>query len=104
MSIYEILVPTVSNDGKPFRTRFHRVWDGAVREIVGGGMTICSPTIKGEWIAPCGTVFVDRTIPVRVIATREQMEKIADLTAKHYCQKAIMFYKISDEVVIKHYG
>lgn len=101
-AIWEILVPTVSNDGKPFRTRHHRVWDGRVRAIV-GGMTICAPTIKGEWTAPCGTLFIDRTIPVRVIATREQMESIADLTAQHYNQKAILFYKISDEAIIKHY-
>lgn len=52
-SIWEILVPTVNNDGKPFKTRFHRVWDSKVRELV-GGLTIMQPNIKGEWVVVLG--------------------------------------------------
>lgn len=102
MNLYEILVPTVRNDGRPFRTRFHRVWDAKVRAIT-GGLTILAPA-KGQWVSPQGQLFSERMIPVRIACTAEQIEKIADMTAAYYDQLAILFYKISDEVRIKHYG
>lgn len=100
--LYEILVPTVRNgDGKPFRLRYHRVWDEKVRAIT-GGLTIVAP-VRGQWVSPTGEVFKERMIPVRVMATREEIEKIADLTAAYYDQKAIMYYKISEEAEIRYY-
>jgi hypothetical protein len=106
MSVYlwEILVPTVRPDTdclKFFTARYHRVWDEKVRAI-SGGLTIMPPS-KGQWVSPHGTVFVERMIPVRVIATRDQIEQISDFTADYYEQEAVMFYKISDEVKIKTY-
>lgn len=101
MKFYEILVPTVSNNGKPYRTRYHRVWDEKVRKIT-GGLTIISP-IKGQWISANGKLFIERMIPVRVACTKEQIDQIADMTAEYYNQLAIMYYLISEEVVIKQY-
>lgn len=100
-TLWEILVPTIRNDGRPFRTRYHRVWDGKVRKIA-GGLTVIQP-IKGQWISPDGTLFKERMIPVRIMCTKEQIEEIADMTAKYYGQLAIMFYKVSDEAYVKHY-
>lgn len=100
--LWEILVPTVRNNGKPFRTRFHRVWDGKVRAIT-GGLTIVAP-VKGQWTSPTGEVFKERMIPVRIMCNRQQMEQISDLTAKYYDQLAVMFYKISEEAEIRYYA
>jgi hypothetical protein len=102
MNLYELLVPTVRNDGRPFRTRYHRVWDAKVRAIT-GGLTILPPA-KGQWVSPQGELFAERMIPVRIACTAEQIDKIADMTAKYYDQHAVLFYKVSDEVRIKHYG
>jgi hypothetical protein len=101
MSMYEILVPTVRNDGRPFRTRYHRVWDARVRAI-SGGLTILTPA-KGQWVSPDGKLFSERMIPVRVVCTSDQIDKIADMTAEYYDQLAILFYKISDDVTLKFY-
>lgn len=101
MKFYEILVPTVSNEGKPYRLRYHKVWDDKVRAIA-GGLTIIAP-IKGQWVSIDGEVFKERMIPVRIACTKEQIEEIADITAKYYEQKAIIYYLISDEVTIKNY-
>lgn len=101
MTLYEILVPCQTNEGRPIRTRQHRVWDAKVREIT-GGLTVLAPG-KGQWVAPDGKLFAERMIPVRIAATWEQMEEIADLTAKFYNQEAVMFYLISDDVHIKYY-
>lgn len=101
MELYEILVPCVRNDGTPIRTRFHRVWDSKVRGIA-GGLTVLSPA-KGQWIAPCGTLFAERMIPVRIACSASQMEEIADLTARHYEQLAVMYYRVSDLVRVRHY-
>lgn len=106
MQLWAIAVPTekrVKNGKNPYFTiKFHRLWDEKVRSIT-GGLTICPPT-KGVWTAPCGEIFRERMIIVQIACTREQIEEIADFTAKHYLQKAIFFYKVSDDVVIKHYG
>ena len=102
MRLYEILVPTVRSNGKPYRTRFHRVWDAKVREIT-SGLTILTPT-RGQWVSPSGELFSERMIPVRIMCTREQIDRIADMSAAYYEQQAIMFYAISSEVEIKTYA
>ncbi len=101
MNLYEILVPCQTNQGKPIRTRQHREWDRRVR-LVTGGLTILPPA-KGQWMSPSGELFAERMIPVRIAASYLQMETIADMTAKFYEQEAVMFYEISDNVVIKKY-
>jgi len=98
-SVWQILVPCVRNDGRPFRVRFHRVWDNKVKEV-SGGMTIHLPS-KGKWISPEGLLYEERMIPVTFIATRVEAEKIADFTKNYYTQKAVLCYKISDEYILK---
>lgn len=98
-AVWEILVPTVRNDGRPYRLRYHKVWDEKVRAL-SGGLTICSPT-KGHWFSPSGQLFVERMIPVRIIATREEMESIIDYTMKYYDQEAILAYKLASEFILK---
>lgn len=101
--LWEILVPTIRRvTGKPYHTRFHRIWDERVKAI-SGGLTIFSPT-KGKWVAPDGEVFHERMIPVRFLATREDAEQIIDFTLDYYDQLAILCYRISDEVILKYRG
>ncbi len=99
--LWEILVPTVRNDGRAIRTRFHRVWDEKVREIA-GGLTILTPA-KGQWVNTKGNLFHERMIPVRIACTKEQILAIMDMTAAYYEQEAIFAAKVSDEVIIKEY-
>lgn len=101
MNLYEILVPCTTNEGRPIRTRQHRVWDAKVRALA-GGLSIMPP-IKGQWVSVENELFAERMIPVRIATTSEVMEQIADMTARFYEQKAIMFYTVSQEVIIKHY-
>jgi hypothetical protein len=98
-SMWEILVPTVRNDGRPIRTRFHRVWDTKVREIT-GGLTIL-PVAKGQWVSPSGELFLERMIPVRIACTRKQIEEIIQMTIKYYEQQAVLAYLISETVLIR---
>ena len=100
--MWEILVPTEKRlePGKFYTTRYHRVWDAKVCEIT-GGLTILTP-VKGQWVSPTGELFVERLIPVRIAATREQIEQVIDLTIKYYDQLAVMCYKISDEVIVRY--
>ena len=109
VSMWEILVPTEKRlePGKFYTTRYHRVWDAKVCEIT-GGLTILTP-VKGQWVSPTGELYaergelyVDRLIPVRIAATREQIEQVIDLTIKYYDQLAVMCYKISDEVIVRY--
>ena len=36
IKLFQILVPTQKNDGRPIKTRFPSVWDARVRPITGG--------------------------------------------------------------------
>ena len=101
MNLYEIMVPCQTNQGKPIRTRQHKEWDQRVRKLT-GGLTVLAPA-KGQWVSSSGKLFIDRMIPVRIACTSEQMETIADMTARFYEQEAIMFYELSTKVTIKKY-
>jgi len=105
--LYEILIPTTKPDSMPgknrfFTTRYHRLWDAKVIKI-SKGLTVLRAA-RGVWVSPDGIVFKERMIPVRVSCNKDQIEIIMDLAAAHYQQQAIMAYKISSEVIIKHYG
>lgn len=57
---------------------------------------------RGQWVFG-DTLFSERMIPVRIYCTEPQIEAIADITAKFYEQLAVMYYLISNQVVIKEY-
>jgi len=97
-SLWEILVPTVRNDGRPFRLRYHRVWDEKVKTI-SGGLTVVTP-VKGTWVSDESETFKERMIPVRIMCSRDEILEIAEMTKKYYEQLAVMVYRISQEVYI----
>ena len=97
--LWEILVPTTRNDGRPFHTRYHRVWDREV-ERISGGMTLM-PVANGRWTAPDGTRYAERMIPVRILATRDEMSRIVDYTIRYYEQLAVLAYEISSNVILR---
>lgn len=105
VKMWEILVPcqmvNINGDLRPIRTAHHRVWDRRVRAIT-GGLTIFKPA-QGNWISPSGELFAERMIPVRIVATKLQIWEISDITAQHYNQEAVLFYKVSNTVKIVHY-
>lgn len=95
--LYEIYVPTVLNSGKPIRTRQHREWDNRVRRIT-GGLTVYKP-VMGQWIDQSdNTLYKERMIPVRIVATPDEMSKIAGMTKLFYEQIKVLYYKLSNEV------
>ena len=97
MLLWEILVPTQFDDTKEsIPAEHHREWDRLVREVSGGLTMLRSAT--GQWVH-LGKVHQESVIPVRLVATREQMEEVGKFTVHHYRQKVIMAYKISDEVM-----
>lgn len=96
--LWEILVPTVRNDGRPFRLRYHRVWDERVKAI-SGGLTIVSP-VNGVWVSPSDETFKERMIPVRIMCTKDEIIDIAHMSKDYYEQLAIMVYLVSTEVFI----
>jgi hypothetical protein len=96
-SLFEIYVPTVLNSGRPIRTRQHREWDNRVCRIT-GGLTVYKPVI-GQWIDQSDNqLYKERMIPVRILATDEEMKVIAKMTKTFYAQIKVLYYKISNEV------
>jgi hypothetical protein len=97
--LWEVLVPTVRRvGGKPYTTRFHRVWDAKVRAIA-GGLTVLRPSV-GYWTSPAGDIVRERMIPVRVACTEEQARAIGAMTLRYYDQEAVMLCRVSDKVVM----
>lgn len=95
--LFEILIPAENKAGIEWPKWFHKKWDEEVSKIC-GGLTILS-SVKGQWLDRNQT-FCEVMIPVRIACSQDQIRIIAELTAKHYYQKSIMYYKISDEVVL----
>lgn len=98
--LWEILVPAKENKSPDIMRTLHEKWDEKVSEIA-GGLTILKST-KGRW-KHAGKVWKERMIQVRIAATKEEMEKIAKITSEHYNQRAVMYYLVSEEAVIKEY-
>lgn len=98
ISLWEILVPTHSNDQEEIPVEHHKEWDRYV-ESLAGGLTILKKS-RGTWINSGGTKFQESMIPVRIACDDEQIRKIAVFTAAHYNQEAVMYYTISHEVFI----
>lgn len=97
--MWEILVPTIRNDGRPIRTRYHRVWDEKVKKI-SGGLTIIPP-VRGVWVSPDDIEYKERMIPVRILATREEMLEIVEMTKTYYEQLAVLAYQISTDYILR---
>ena len=100
MELWEILVPTLMGDNeKPVRTKHHRQWDKYVRSL-SGGLTILKAT-KGQWLCPRSKELIEeRMIPARIACSEVDMDKIIRFTLKHYRQKVVMAYQISNIVLM----
>ena len=98
--LWEILVPRAFNDCAEIPLSHHQLWDEKVRKIA-GGLTILKPA-KGIWESPSGEIFHEAMIPVRIVCTEDQIQKIIDETIHHYNQLAVMAYRISEHVIIRH--
>jgi len=98
--LWEILVPASNNKEKKFTYKHHKQWDAFVKELT-GGVTIMK-TSKGQWVSPTGQLYIDRMIPCRIVCNEEQMNKIVNFTIEHYDQEAVLAYRISDNVILRH--
>lgn len=98
--VYEILVPTTRNDGRPISARFHRIWDKTIMEI-SGGLTILNPS-KGKWKSLSDESYNERMIPVRIVCDETDIDRIIDITMNYYEQEAVLAYVISNEVILKN--
>ena len=96
--LWEVLVPSASNDGTEYPVAHHHEWDEQVRSLI-GGLTIMR-TARGQWLDDDGTLFSERMIPVRLACDERQVRAIIDLTMAHYDQLAVMASRISDISII----
>lgn len=105
--LWEILVPTrlpvydeagnvLKHNSVAFR--HHKAWDAYVIQL-SNGLTVMRPS-KGMWVSDDNDLFEERMIPVRIMCTEDDIKKIANFTIKHYRQKAVMYYRITEEVRI----
>jgi len=100
LELWEILIPCADNNGNPFAQDYHDNWTKKIRDI-SGGFTALSPA-DGQWTFK-DNLLKEKMIPVRLTCNKDQIDGIADYTAKYYQQLAIFYYKVSDTVIIKHY-
>lgn len=97
--LWKIYVP-VTLDGKKIKKKRHRKWDSKASDIA-GGLTLFKPK-KGRWKFG-NKIFREKMIRVEIAATETEIQQVADMTAEHYKQKAIMYYLKSEQVVICEY-
>jgi hypothetical protein len=100
LELWEVLVPASNNKDLRFVYEHHKEWDAYVKKLT-GGVTIMK-VAKGEWVSPTGKLYVDRMIPCRIVCTEEQISDIIDFTIEHYKQEAVLAYRISTNVILRH--
>lgn len=100
LEVWEVLVPASNNKELKFTFEHHKAWDAYVKDLT-GGVTIMK-IAKGQWINPNGTLYIDRVIPCRIVCTEEQISDIIDFTIEHYKQEAVLAYRISTNVILRH--
>ncbi|MBT7706346.1 hypothetical protein HN747_02765 [archaeon] len=98
--LWEILLPTHSNDGKEYTIEHHRKW-GEKAKQVSGGITFLG-AVKGSWKSPQGHIFEEEMLPVRIRCTSEEIKKISNYTLKHYSQETVWAYEISSNIIETH--
>jgi len=93
-------VPLTDDDGIDFSLGHHKEWDRKVRAIA-NGLTIYKPA-RGTWLSPVTMQYHEEyMIPVKIIATKEQMEQILDITVEHYKQEAVIAFKLSEDIITR---
>ena len=95
--LWEILIPCSWSDGVWIDIAVHEKWDKRCREI-STGLTILR-SVKGVW-EDDSQEYVERMIPVRLVATRDDIMALVKFTKEFYKQAAIMCYKLSDDVIL----
>ena len=98
--LWEILVPASNNTDQKFTYEQHKEWDAFVKKVT-GGVTVMK-TAKGQWVSPTGKLYIDRMIPCRIVCDEQQISEIIDFTIKHYNQEAVLAYRISTNVILRH--
>ena len=98
--LWEVLVPASNNNDLKFTFEHHKAWDTYVKDLT-GGVTIMK-VAKGQWVSPTGRTYVDRMIPCRIVCTEDQISDIVDFTIEHYKQEAVLAYRISTNVILRH--
>lgn len=97
---WELLVPMTTTAGHKIPVEHHRNWDSKVRSI-SGGLTILR-AMRGQWLFR-DKLFEEKVIPCRILATREEMDKIVAMTLDHYHdQHCILAYQLSSEVILRY--
>jgi hypothetical protein len=97
--LWEILVPTHTNEGEEIEEGFHHVWDEHVR-LLAGGLTLLKPN-QGQWVNDEGDPVHEPMLPARIACDSETIDQIASYTASHYQQKTVMYYLLSNDVRFK---
>ena len=98
--LWEILVPASNNKDQKFTFEHHKEWDAFVKKTT-GGVTIMK-TAKGQWVSPTGKLYIDRMIPCRIVCNEQQISDIIDFTIDHYNQEAVLAYRVSTNVILRH--
>lgn len=92
MKLWEIIVPT-RMEGVKIALEHHQEWDAKVSKISGGLML--GKKIKGKWRNQD-----ERVLSVRIACQDHEIRNIAEMTAEHYQQDAVLYYVISPEAYI----
>jgi len=93
--LWGMRIPIADNRGRVFPQPHHKAFMNPVLKKSGGSTE--NSWASGKWIHK-GRLYMDRIVPLEFMATIEEADAIASLAVKHYRQKMIDYYMISDHV------
>jgi hypothetical protein len=93
--LWGMRIPIADNRGSVFSQPHHKVFMNRVLKKSEGSTE--NSWASGKWIDK-SRLYTERMLPFEFMATIEEAEAIAKRAAKHYRQKMIQYYVISDRV------
>lgn len=103
MQLWQILIPTMDNEGTPFTPKDYDDFANLVIKEVGvTGLTML-PRGTGYWVGSNKQVQHELTIPILIGCVEHEVQIATRLVAEQFKQKAVTYWKVSDAFYINYY-
>lgn len=100
--LWEIFIPKNNNKNTIFQVSHHREWNKKITNETDVILLSSSTTPTKTLDPPLGqSFFSEEMILIRVCCTKEEFDKILNITIEHYDRKEIIAFKLSENMLIK---
>jgi hypothetical protein len=103
MQLWQILIPTMDNEGHVFLSKdYDDFANKIIKELGISGLTIL-PRGTGYWVGSGKQVQQEPMIPILIGCMEHEIQIATKLVAEQFKQNAVAYWKVSDSFYIDYY-